>query len=467
MIRFSHVVAAAALMLAAGVPIHAEFSTTERRMFISVSEDIEPALISQVRSGVEYNTTVWMKFNNNQNSSTPSRFQFSSVNSNGGTAAGAIGQLSGFTGRYADPWLTQNPLTSGQNNPQRIYLVGVVHNGATAAPNAAVRWTSDNGGFSWSSASAIISDTTGAFFYDKTTADVSTHVDSQGYLYVSFIRRNNNNTAATRLEPMVMVSTNGGASFAGPFPVAAPSGGYGAPQVMVDSSTGEVYVILEDWNNHDLLVARAPAYNGSPMWGFGTPVILNNPGTIHDPGTYVQVSSTVRVRAATIPIARLDSQNDRIAVAWHTFDTTLGVTVIRFTTIDIAQGALAWATYAGGATSVIIAAGGTHDIQPAMDRDGSGNYMLTYYSFQNGTNGYWHVATYVTVDTSGYTGHESPPDTLRSTLSDLSVYVPETGTTRRLLGEYHTTVFSNGTFKTVQIVITSQGEPYLFTSTHF
>lgn len=459
MTQLNRAVVAAFIAIFIALPAAAVLTTTERRMFTSVSEDIEPTLVSQVRFGVEYNTIAWMKLNNNQNSTTPSRLHFSSVNSNGATAAGAIGQLSGFTnGRYADPWLTQNKLTTG-SAPQRIYLVGVVHSGAFTQPSAVARWYSDNGGFSWSSAAAVISDP-GAYFYDKTTADVSAHSGSPGYLYVSFIRRNSNG----QHEPMVMVSVNGGASFAGPFQVAAPAGSYGTPQVMVDSSNGQVYVVWKETSEERFLVARAPAYNGTLV--FGDPVTLTRDEFIQDGTHYAQVSPTVSVRASTVPIARLDAVNRRIGVAWHEEyfpnpgQSNPRLTVIRFTTIDIRNGNLAWRSPA-----VIIAAGGTHDIQPAMDFDSAGNYMIAYYSFQSGTNGYWHVGTYVTCGPDGYVTHESP-SLLRGTLSDLSLYVPQTSTDRRLLGEYHTTVYSNGSFKTVQIVISGQGDPYLFTSTH-
>jgi hypothetical protein len=429
-------------------------SSPERPAAFAIYPDIEPALITQMRSGVENQVAVWMEFT--QGISSPSQLA-SSHFASGNARHNYLGKLSGYEGRYADPWLAQETGTARQ----RIYLVGVTAGSARTDPNALVRWYSDNGGFSWSSPAAIIKYAGPApCMVDKPTVAVSAAPGSAGYVYVVYNRQ-----AATIREQVIQVSTDGGTTWKGPFPVGnQAAGNHNAPQVMVDSN-GDVYVVWARWrptvNGDSMRVARSPAYvAGATSMTFTDGPVLSI-GRVNDASHTFACGGTCRVRDASVPIARLDAARRRIAVAWHGFRAT-GGTEIRFTTVSIANNSMAWGP------QITLPWNGGNDVQPSMDFDAQGNYLVSYYAFGLNSPIYYNVARYVTFSGNMPVVEDAGQNVpvLSGTASDVSQY-PVDASGIRHLGEYHDVSFSNGTFKTVGIqIVAGTGNPYVFTTTH-
>ncbi|MFL5381736.1 MAG: sialidase family protein [Longimicrobiaceae bacterium] len=425
-----------------------------RQAAFATYQDIEPALMTQVRAGVEHQVAVWMEFTNGLAGGS----QFASSHfANGNGRANYLGKLPGYTGRYADPWLAQN--TSSAAPLQRIYLVGIIAGGSTADPNALVRWYSDNGGYSWSAPGLISGDSTSpaAFFRDKPAVAVSAAAGSAGYVYVAYIRRNR---LTNRNELVVQASTDAGATWKAPTLVTDPATtSHQAPQVMVDSN-GDVYVLWTRWlaGTDELRIARSPAYSpstGSMTFTQGLPA---NVGNLYGGAETFACGAGCAVRAASIPIARLDAARRRIAVAWHRPNGT-GGSVIDFGTVGVPG--------MGWGPRITLPWNGGNDVQPSMDFDASGNYLVSFYAFGLNVPTYYNVARYVVLGGSTPVVEDAgqPVHTLSGAVSDVSQY-PADVNGMRLLGEYHDVSFSNGTFKTVGIQIVGYGNPYVFTTTH-
>jgi hypothetical protein len=430
-------------------------STSDRQAAFATYQDIEPALITQMRSGVEHQTTVWMEFTNALPQLVSSHY------ASGTNNISYLAHLPGYDGRYGDPWMVQNTSTTAPL--QRIYLVGITVGNTTAEPNALVRWYSDNGGTSWSPAAAIVQYPTAPapFLVDKPAVAVSAAAGSAGYVYVPYIRHNR---STNRHELVIQVSTDAGATWKGPYLISNPAvSHHQAPQVMVDSN-GDVYVLWARWivgsTPDELHIARSKAYTTADSMAFTEGPVLNT-GAVYSANETFGCGTGCTVRAASVPIARLDAARRRIGVAWHRPNGS-GGSMIDFRTVSIATTTPAWGP------QVTLPWNGGNDVQPSMDFDAQGNYLVSFYAFGLNVPTYYNVARYVTFtgNTPVVENATGAVHTLNLNVSDISKY-PGDGAGMRLLGEYHDVSFSNGTFKTVAIQIQTYGNPYVFTTTHF
>lgn len=317
-------------------------TSSVRQAAFATYPDIEPALITQVRSGVEHQATVWMEFTSGI--SNPSQL-VSQHFASGNGRHNYLGKLPGYDGRYADPWLAQEKGTARQ----RIYLVAVTVGGTQTDPNALVRWYSDNGGYSWSAPAAIVQNPSSPapYMVDKPAVAVSSAAGSPGYVYVVYNRQRYISATKQIRELVVQVSTDGGTTWKGPFPVGDQAlGNHNAPQVMVDSD-GSVYVLWVRWpgglvNQDEVRIARSPAYvqrDTSTMVFKEGPALTGQ--NMYSAMQNFTCGGTCKVRGASVPIARLDAARRRIGVAWHRKNAS-GGTVIDFRAISIADSTPAW-----------------------------------------------------------------------------------------------------------------------------
>ena len=419
-------------------------SSNEKQMYFDSNEDYEPALMSQVRSGVEYNVTAFIKYFTTITASNP-QLAFSAYNSNGSSVANTLPKLSGYSS-MVDPVMAQNPTT------QRIFLVGLATGPTTGTTTALALYTSDDGGFSWSGPTKIYEETATGVSIDKPSIAISpdTQNGSGGYAYISFMRNN-----GTTNVPVVIVSTSGVSYSSTYYTVATGSAAVTDPQVMVNNN-GDVYVALVDSGVNTIRIARSAAFNVSvsPAMSFTEMTALTPSGTLDSTSYFAPLAAGSYVRAASIPVAKLDTAHQRIGVAWH--EHSGGPDRIAFAYTPTG-------TSTSWSTPHLITNGSGHDINVGMDVDTNGGFLVSYYSFGASSNYYYPVASYVTI--SGGTVSHDTPIALTSNLSDITVYSNTSG--RRALGEYHDVSFSNGTFKTVALVLVSQGNPWIWTVTHF
>jgi hypothetical protein len=471
---------AASVLLFAALPAAAvNVQAAADRMLVNDSaEEIEPALISQARFGVDYVVSVYMKFNPNIRGAA-STLQFAAYTSNNLSTYGALPTSTALSyyNRFFDPVLVQAENTTNA----RIYLVAAALrddavNGTD--DSALVVWSSDNGGWYWTSPYIIESETTSQFVLDKPHATVG----PDGRLHVAY-----NNATTTGSGANLMYrngtytpSTGAWSWTTAHFVLGTNRTFANAPQVMVDSNE-DVYILYTDDQPRRMPMVRDLGGSGNGLTFTQMATVPNlaqfygffNPGGSGLLSEWITLRTRpapdnrpVNVRAVTIPVARLDRANRRISVAWHESDGA-GHSQIKFGSYKTTAATPAWTT------PFVIAASGGHDINVGMAMDNSGNYLVTYYSFPgNGGSYYSQVATTVTF--SGDTPqHTSGNNTmLTSVLSELTDYAvtattPNGPLTQHHLGEYHDVSFSNGTFKHVGIVISyGAGNPWVMTATH-
>ncbi len=451
-------------------------------------EDIEPALISQVRSsGLTHNISVYMKFHL-QAWLANSTLVSSVAKSNGTISVSNIPATSGGYDRYADPVLAK--YDAGTNQP--VYLTGVAKdddnpNDFTDRTKTAVPfWASTDGGVTWAARTTVAlelgrdpfgSPTAEYFLLDKPAIAVS----SNGTIYVAYVRLNGDSPYA---QIMISSSTDGGWNWSTPVQVAAatrphPETGNAvpshnqAPQVMVDSN-GDVYVMWAVWADDAGAgiygrVARASSplsfTEALPTIGTGAGSLYGSPGRPDRVPFRTTGTVTEFVRAATVPTAKLDSATGRrrIAVTWHQHNDAT-TSNIRFAALPLST-----TSYSGASWSTTtFTRAGTFNLQPGMDFDANGNFLVAYYAF-GGDDTYWQYGNYVTF--SGNTPVVGTNTALSNVISDIDAYqsmsfAPNEDDTIRLLGEYHDVSYSAGSFKMVGIVCVTTGNPWLWTITN-
>ena|GEM_PF-4006239 len=441
----------AALLFVVAAPASAVTPGAEHMTVYDSAEEIEPALISQARSGVDYVVTVYMKFNPDIN--TASTLQYAVYTSSGqSTFAGlpTSSAVASYT-TLADPILAQQ---EGVTNP-RIYLAALGKKGEMESIDSAlIIWSSDNGGLSWTAPQVIKFETTANVFFDKPAITVG----PDGSVHVAYLNFNSNTFSNTMsylsgtYEPL-----NDTWSWP-PFPTDVSSGNLAAPQVMVDTND-DVYILYVDGSRNSIRLVRKDATGVSFDPVSDIPNTGRLYGFLHD--EFIPLKTNVSIRAVTVPVARLDRANGRIAAAWHEGDGE-GHSQVRFASLETEPGARTWSN------PLVIAAAGGHDINVGMAEDDLGKWLVTYYSFPGtGTDSYYSpVGT--TVYFNGDTPmHDNGNNTIIGRLGDVADYAQSPlGSGQRYLGEYHDVSYSLGTFKSVHIIVAPIGNPWIFEVTH-
>lgn len=435
------------LLFAFTVPAQAVTPGAEHRMVNDSAEEIEPAMISQSRFGVDYVVTVYMKFSPNI-TSAPSTLEFAAYTSNGLSTYGTLPTSSALSNydRFYDPILAQ---PEGVTNP-RIYLAAMATN--AAGDSALIIWSSDNGGWYWTAPYVIESETTQNVMLDKPAITVG----PDGAVHLAYVSHSGSNLLLYR-SGTYNVSTatwswNASTNVLGAFTNA------GIPQVMVDTNN-DVYIFYVDGTR--LRLVREDA--GIAGIAFAQVNDVPNVGALYGTGAglgdFITLKTGVSIRAVSVPVARLDRTNRRIAAAWHESDGA-GHSRIRFTSLET-DGARTWTN------PLVIAAAGGHDINVGMAKDDLGKWLVTYYSFPVNDSYYSQVGT--TVYFSGDTPiHDNGNNAMiTGRLGDVFDYHDSPANSgQRYLGEYHDVSYSLGTFKSVHIIVTGTGDPWIFEATH-
>jgi hypothetical protein len=428
-------------------PASAVTPGAEHMTLYDYAEEIEPTVISQSRSGVDYAVTVYMKFNPNI-TTAHSTLEYYAYNSSGGSAYGALPTSSALANynTFADPVLAQ---PEGVTSP-RIYLTAIALN--DVADSALIVWSSDNGGWSWTSPYVIDSETKAGTNMSIDKPEMT--VGPDGSVHVAYINHSASNILLYR-SGTYNASTDTWSWSTATNVLGAASNAAG-PQVMVDTNS-DVYILYVDGARirlvrEDASVSGVSFAQVNDMPGIGQ---LYGAAGVSD---FITLRTGVSIRAFTVPVARLDRTNRRIAAAWHEPDGS-GHSRIRFASLET-DGARTWTT------PIVIAAAGGHDINVGMAKDDLGKWLVTYYSFPSNDSYYSQVGT--TVYFSGDTPmHTNGNNTMISNrLGDVAdLHDNPSGSGQRYLGEYHDVSYSLGTFKSAHIVAATIVIPWIFEAT--
>lgn len=299
-----------------------------------------------------------------------------------------------------DPVLDVNPYTTGQG-PTRIHLGGLTYaldsQNRRILPEAITTWRSDNGGQSWLAPVTVESNSTSNFSLDKPDIAVSWYSLSRGYVYVAYVKVKVSGSTFVN-ELWIARSTNGGASYPSKFHIA--TGHIQAPQVVVSSNTGKVYVIWVDLDDQQLKLASSP-HNAFTSWTnlpslnavgrFLSPCEFGVCDPIAAPGAS---NCTTGIQAVTVPHARYNWIKDQIGVVWHERETDSGTA-----TTDVFFSAF---TASGWLTPKRVNPVQVRDQwYPALDFDTTGDYLVVFYDRSQDTTNLLYREAWAHINSSG------------------------------------------------------------------
>jgi hypothetical protein len=463
----------------------------------------------------------------------PSHLFFTAYDSAGGRSSWPFPEptiANNTANTTADPVLAQDP-PQVQPNPahrsRRIYLIGISSHWdstlkATALSygSALVLWYSDDRGKTWQGESGASNPMTGAqptpFVIENRLSETpqtpssrlvdkpAMTVGPDGTVYIAYMDLTVLEGDPRVYLKVIKVGVNGTLdTSAAPLEVSG-GGTYTrmGPQVVVDASGGKIYVLWVDYatlpgQGNILRVVSAPITTGtlsaasfSPRpWcpkeagqedlTLASPVDVQKGNQIYDFNTLmmrdnvdITVSQGFLVKAATLPIVKLDDAHRRLAVTWHE-KNAVGKSRVKFAWMNLDNiPAIQQPTVCADpppplapcgppwqCVEVSTPGGSFADFQPSMALDTGGGFLITYYSFASeGDTRYSQFATYAPAERPA---ELDPPVALEvgsHPLSHLEIYSAATNG-QHLLGEYHDVSYSAGTFKSVGIHIAAPGDP--------
>lgn len=300
----------------------------------------------------------------------------------------------GYTDAF-DTTLNSNPYADGVR-PGALYLTTCLAYSAGAGqsignPTTLRVWGSDNGGATWTTSGQTLDYATSSDteFIDKPVSTVSKYPADRGSLYVAWVRFPTNQfSQASR----ILVSRNRN----GLFELCRPAGGGcvtswdatlvvndgsandlpATPQVVTNPENGNVYVF---WLTKDGALQMRRWIYGS-AW---------SAGTFQPTVTVANILLPTRnsgylpngLRASVVPTIKYNFAVHALTAAWHArmINEPLGGTN---------ETGLYYVTFNADAIASPVQPTLVNDapgsqIQPAIDFDGSGKIMMTYYSTQN------------------------------------------------------------------------------------
>jgi len=313
----------------------------------------------------------------------------------------------------ADPWLAGNPYTIGLH-PGWVYASGVAFQRAlNEIPNAIVLWHSTDGGRTWSTPTEagnnIIVNRNTAYFYDKPAMAINTNTNFLGNVYVAFTKvyLGNNN-----LSILSIARSRDGQTFDPTLDIAdIAQGNLTGAQVVVDNTSGIIYVIYVDMTSRQVRMASVVDNNSfQPLWVMSTENVTGiRPGIINrsDPALNGGVT------AWSLPSAVFFWPTGRICVAWHEH-AAQGTDI--FFTSKTPNGA--WPANPVQLTNEI-----NDQFMPAMDYDSNDNTLVVGYydrSYDAGNNISYENTLVVTND-SGSTILSGPTSMTPGVMYDPTV----------------------------------------------
>jgi hypothetical protein len=307
----------------------------------------------------------------------------------------------GYTDAF-DTTVVANQYADGVR-PGALYLTSCV--GYSTAPGQAIGnptavriWGSDNGGATWTTSGQTVdyATSTDTEFIDKPVTDISRFTTDRGSIYVAWARfptnfpyqhsrilvRRNRNGLWQYCRPV-----GGGCDTAWDATVVVNDGSgndsSGTPQVVVNPENGNVYVFWINANGQ-IQMRRWTYGNAWSSDGFYPP-------PAQAPITVVQgILLPTRnsgylpngLRASVVPMIRYSVARHAVVAVWHARsvdpEPTIGTnqTALYYTTFNPD-------TISGPVAATLLNDASESQIQPALDFDGSGNALVTYYSTQN------------------------------------------------------------------------------------
>ncbi len=276
-----------------------------------------------------------------------------------------------------DPFLASSPSNG------HLYTVGVA-NTYPPSVTAVCVWASTNGGSVWSAPTAI----------ENNSADTTYELDkphiavnpNNGYVFVTYLQYTPYQPPAPLGEANIHLarSTDGGAHFTLLNAPQGSSGVVGGPQLAVNPTNSNLYLVWADYGTNSLRVSTSTDNGNS----WGTPVNLSIPtGHLIGPvaglrcdipnqlPNYFYPCLSNYIRIYSLPIVRYNPVASVLGVTWHQREDNGTTNPVPTDTYYSTFNGSTWL-----APVVVSATAGVNEFMPALDSDDDGNVSITYYS---------------------------------------------------------------------------------------
>jgi hypothetical protein len=368
-------------------------------------DDQEPVIISNNIGTTTHYLAAYMKFPDRKNQPYNVQIHYSTAtHPSSFTPRGEL--YTGGTGlTTGDPAVAVNPYTIGFN-PERVYIVGTryKHISETNRPNWLSVWHSDNGGTYLGGPFRIDGDDGGRWFYDKPSVAVSWHSGTRGTVYVAAFRADLHNQYLPTLRVYRSrevvgpeIDPNNPGAMKWELMHEEIIGGLAwSPQIVVDSSTGYVYLLWIDRETSQIHLKRS--INQGDTFGvarsFRAALYPDNGNRVFLYPIYgspslrriCDVTGATCVDAVSALAARYNWASRSIGVVWHgRGDTDNMNNAIYSDNTDVYFNSFSTTSQAWGTVKRVTAVSTNDQWAPALDFDGSGNYLVTYYDRRDDT----------------------------------------------------------------------------------
>ncbi len=271
-------------------------------MSFTSDHDVEPVAISTTVGSQIYTATVFMRMENPY----PQLWYTRRYDYSGVLLGGPLPVSMNYHS-YGDPFLAAD--LWGGLYPNRIYNVGIMHNGY-GSPNSGIGlWSSDDGGLSWAGPVVVANDPSGAAFLDYPKVTVSSAWASRGTVYVIY----NWLVLAPpgSVEVYVTRSTDGGLSFSPPVLVASGLS-LGGQAIAVEPWTGNVIALWIDYTAQRIKMSQSADLGVS--WLPEQVIFTPTP-----PRSFFQGLTSDLIRIYTTLMATYNYVTMRLGMVWHEF----------------------------------------------------------------------------------------------------------------------------------------------------
>ncbi len=284
--------------------------------------DVEPSTTATTVFGTQYSVSAWIKYGPPQKYAS---IYYAYTTNFSSFTTGQLSIPAGYT-RSADPQTAVNPYTGG----------------------------------TWSGPT-IVEMRSNHYLLDRPAIAVSTHPNTLGYVYVAYVSVNEYDRTQNAL--VVERSTDGGLSFG--TPVVISIGRVTAPDLVVDSNTGKLYVFWSDNTNQRIVVASSTDYGIS----FGSYEQVTGP-------YYLGPTIYPGVPAQTCALARFHYQSGRVIVTWMGYSAETGSMEVYYSYKPCTSNCNAW----GWRNPIQVNDNSTNDqFMPAIDFNSAGNVVIAFY----------------------------------------------------------------------------------------
>ncbi len=372
--------------------------------------DVEPSTTATTVFGTQYSVSAWIKYGPPQKYAS---IYYAYTTNFSSFTTGQLSIPAGYT-RSADPQTAVNPYTGGIAG-KRVYVAGLLHNGNFTDISAIGVWRTDTGGATWSGPT-IVEMRSNHYLLDRPAIAVSTHPNTLGYVYVAYVSVNEYDRTQNAL--VVERSTDGGLSFG--TPVVISIGRVTAPDLVVDSNTGKLYVFWLDNTNQRIVVASSTDYGIS----FGWYEQVTGP-------YYLGPTIYPGVPAQTCALARFHYQSGRVIVTWMGYSAETGSMEVYYSYKPCTSNCNAW----GWRNAIQVNDNSTNDqFMPAIDFNSAGNVVIAFYDRRDDPQNkkYHEYYAYLNVD-----GVRLEPNTrITSSQSDPTLISTVAGADAFFIGDY-------------------------------